>query len=319
MKLNNIINLINNAENIVILAHESEDGDAIGSSYAMKLALESMNKNAECYFSREIEHRLEFMGKNYKLFDESSIMEYDLCLCLDCGDINRIGNRLALFNAAKHTASIDHHETNTMFAEENAVFANAAATGEILYKLFDMMDVEITKQIAENLYTAISSDTGSFKYSNVSPKTMCIAAELLKCGVEHADIARRLYDCEVVSVMRFKGALMNRIEQYAGGKLCIVSITADMLEEYGIEERDVGDAVNIARAAEGCSIAVSIRETEDKIKISFRSNGVQSVSQIAEQFGGGGHKMAAGAAQKGKRLDEVKADIIKVCEEVLNG
>lgn len=317
--MDNIIELINNAENIVILAHESEDADAVGSSYAMKLALESLNKRAVCCFSRDIEHRLEFMGRDYELFDENNIAVYDLCLCLDCGDIKRLGKRSAIFDAAHHTASIDHHETNTMFAEENFVLPDAAATGEILCSLFGRMNVKITRSIAENLYTAISSDTGSFKYSNVSAHTMCTAAELLKCGIDHAEIARRLYDTEQLSVMRFKGALMNRIEQYLCGKLCVVCITADMLDEYGIEEHDVGDAVNIARAAEGCDIAVSIREADDKIKISFRSNGACGVSEIAEKFGGGGHKMAAGAAQKGRSIDEVKADIIKVCEEALNG
>lgn len=317
--MNSIINLINDAESIAILAHESEDADAAGSCYAMKNVLFGMGKKVRCYFSRDIEHHLEFMGKDYELLDENDVPVFDLCLCLDCGDILRLGKRKLIFDSARHTASIDHHETNTMFAEVNLTDGNAAATGEILFRLFRKMEIKLTKEIASNLYIAISSDTGSFKYSNVSPETMQIAAELLKYNINHAEIARRLYDTEPVQVMRFKGALMNKIEQYAGGKLCLVGITADMLSKYGIEERDAGDAVNIPRAAEGCSIAVSVREAEDKIKISLRSNGEYSVSKIAEKFGGGGHKMAAGAAQTGRSFDEVKADIIKTCEEVLNG
>ena len=314
-----VIELINNSQKIVILPHDSEDADAVGSSYAMKLVLESMGKNAVCCFSRSIEHRLEFMGSDYILQDEAEKYAYDLCLCLDCGDINRLGSRVSLLNSAKHTVSIDHHETNTMFAEKNIVDANSAATGEILFELFEAMAIKMTAQVAANLYTAISSDSGSFKYSNVSAKTMQIAAKLLEYDIHHADIARKLYDTETVPVMRFKGALMNNIEQYFGGKLCLVAITKAMLDRYCVEERDIGDAVNIARSAEGCSIAVSVRETDEKIKISFRSNGEHSVSEIAAKFGGGGHKMAAGAAQKGKSLEQVKAEVIKACEEVLNG
>ncbi|MBO5060560.1 MAG: bifunctional oligoribonuclease/PAP phosphatase NrnA [Clostridia bacterium] len=317
--MNEIIELINSAEDIIILAHDSEDADAVGSSYAMKSVLLGMGKKAECIFSDIPERHLDFMGKSYILPDEASLHQADLCICLDCGDLSRIGKRKPFFESARHTVCIDHHETNVGFGDAWYVDAQSPATGEILYELFIKMGVEITKEIAENLYAAISSDTGSFKYSNVRPRTMLITAELLKCGIDHARIARFLYDSEPIGVMKFKGYIMNTIEQYCGGKLNVVCASQDILDKYGIEEKDTGDIVNIARAVTGCEIAVSVRETPEKIKISLRSNGKHSVSDIAAKFGGGGHAMAAGAAQKGKTLKEVKDEVIRVCEEIING
>jgi len=317
--MNNIIELIKNANTIAILAHENEDADAAGSSFAIRYALMQMGKEATCYFSDKLEKHLNFMEKNYTIFDETAVLKVDLCLCLDCGDIKRIGNRVAIFNNAKATASIDHHVTNTNFADANYVDDKAAATGEILYSLFEKLEITFTKEIAENLYTAISADTGSFKYRNVRPNTLEIAAKLISTGIDFPEIARLLYDSEPRNVMRFKAEIMSNVEEYAGGALTIVTAKDELLKKYDISERDTGDIVNIARLVDTCKVAVSIRDAVDKIKISFRSNCEVDVSKIAMQFGGGGHDKAAGATQIGKSIDEVKQEVIKILEEVLNG
>lgn len=317
--MKSVIELIKKSESIVILAHDNEDADAIGSSYAMKQALSSMGKKVTVYLSCDIINYLSFMGKDYSLLDEENIPTADLCLCLDCADVDRIGKRKAIFDKARHTACIDHHRTNPGFAEVNYVEADAPATGEIIYNMLMEMGATITQEIAKNLYAAISTDTGSFQYSNVRPSTMLIIAELLKKDIDHAEIARLLYDTQEIGVIKFKGHLMQNIQSCAGGKLGIVCVRKSELSEFGISERDANDVVNIPRAVKGCEIAVSIREDVDKIKLSFRSNGKYSVSEIAEHFGGGGHAMAAGAAQSGKSLDEVMEEVIRVCEEVING
>ncbi len=328
-----VINKILAAESVAVLAHDREDADAAGSSFAMRLALLQLGKKAECYFSDTLEQHLEFMDKDYRVFSGDEVPVYDLCLCLDCGDLKRIGKRSAIFEAAGTTASIDHHRTNTLFADANYVDEAAPATGEILYELFCRIGVEITTDIARSLYTAISADTGSFKYSNVRPRTMEIASELLKKGFDHAEIARNLYDTEPLELLRFKGYVMNSIEQYSDGRLTVIAISDRLLRDYGISEKDTGDIVNIARSAKGCEIAVSLREVKEviypgdipdtmeisTIKVSFRSNGKYIVSDLAAKFGGGGHSMAAGASVKNLSLDEAKAEVIKICEEALNG
>ena len=317
--MNKVIELIKKANSVVILAHDSEDADAIGSSFATLLALSGMGKDVQCVFSDIPEQRIRFLGDNYTVFDENNIPEADLCLCLDCGDVRRIGKRKDIFDAAKTTACIDHHHTNVGFCDCDYIDAKAPATGEILYKLFGEMGVKITKDIAKQLYAAISSDTGSFKYSNVRPETFAIAAELIKMDIDHAEIARKLFDTEDLKVVKFKGYIMNNLEQYFDGKLNIVVAPNSLIEEYGIEEKDIGDIVNIPRGVEGCEIAVSIREAKEKNKMSFRSNGKYDVSKLAEKFGGGGHIMAAGAAFRTKSILEVKDEVIKYCEEIFNG
>ncbi len=317
--MNKIIDLIKQANSVVILSHDSEDADAVGSSFAMRLALLGMGKEVRCIFSEVPEERIRFLGEDYTVFDENDIPKADLCLCLDCGDVKRIGKRKTIFDVAEKTACIDHHFTNIGFCDADYIDEKAPATGEILYNLFTKMGVTITRDIARQLYAAISSDTGSFKYSNVRPETFVIASELIKMDIDHAEIARKLFDTESLGVIKFKGYLMNNMEQYFDGKLNIVCATESLLKEYGIEEKDTGDIVNIPRGVKGCEIAVSIRETPEKKKISFRSNGKYHVSVLAEKFGGGGHIMASGAAVRSKTVEEIKEEVIKYCEEIFNG
>lgn len=318
--MNKVIELIKAAETVAILGHEREDADSVGSCYAMKLALSAMGKKADCWFSDEIEPYIAFMGRNYTVYSaEACVPEYDLCLCIDCGDIKRIGNRSAIFDKAKHTACIDHHETNNGFAEADYIEADAAAAAEILYKIFMRMGVTLTDEIAKNLYTGISADTGSFKYSNVSSQTMEIAAQLLKFNIHHDEIARLLYDTITPDVMRFKGYVMSNIEAYVDGKLCMFCAGAELMKQFCVSDRDIGDIVNIPRKCAGCELAVSIRETADKVKVSLRSNGGVSASEIAQKFGGGGHSRAAGFAVTDRSIAELKNEIIKVCEVALRG
>lgn len=316
--INDAISLILKANTINIIAHEDEDADSVGSCFAMKLALNQLGKNANCYFSSTIEKRIDFMGDEYSVFDENADYPADLCICLDCGDIQRLGKRKKVFEGAKSTLSIDHHETNTMFADVNVVEANASATAEILYGLFAEMGIKVDKDIAKNLYAAISADTGSFKYTNVTQKTMKIAGELIGTGIDHAKISRLLHDTEDIGVIRCKAEIMQNIEVYFGGRLTVVTADDALFEKFGITERDSGDIVNIAKMVKGCEIAVSIRETEDKIKVSFRSNGEKSVSKLAMLFGGGGHAKASGAKITGKTAETVKKEIIGAVEELIN-
>lgn len=309
--------VIQKSNRIAILGHISEDADSVGSSLAMKRVLSNMGRKADVIFSAPLEKRLGFIGAEGLFLDDVK-EEYDLCICLDCGDIGRLGERRSVFDSAKATLSIDHHITNTNFAGENYVVADACATGEILFDVFKAIGAEIDKKTAEYLFIAIASDSGSFKYSNVSPKTMRIAAELLEKGIDNAYISRMLFDTETEKAMRFKGELMSRVETYFDGRLSLIGVNNDEFEKFGVEEKDMGDIVNIARMVDGCEIAVSIRETVDKIKLSFRSNGKYDVGALAQKFGGGGHKMASGASVADMSFEETKDKVIEICGELLD-
>ena len=313
--MENIIKIIKESKSIAILGHESEDADSVGSSLALMTALRNMGKSADVFLSAPLEKRLEFLDTD-GLFTEIAEDSYDLCLCVDSGDIQRLGKRYAIFENAKHTLNIDHHATNTFFAEFNLVKADISSAGEIVFDVIECLGAEIDKTIATYLYTAIASDTGSFKYSNVKSETFIKAAKLLEKGIDNAYISRMLFDTDEESVLRFKGYLMNKIVTYFMGKLTVISVSDDEFTKFGVDEKDMSDIVNIARSVKGTEIAVSARETGGKVKLSFRSNGKYEVDGIAQVFGGGGHKMASGATIVGGEIPEILDKVINYAEEL---
>ena len=311
-----IIDLIKKSSSIAILTHISEDADALCSAAALFEILKDMNKNAVIYVNDTPEDKLSFLDFEYTVYSEDmDIPEYDLCICLDCGDLNRLGSRIEIFNKAKHTVNIDHHYTNPGYADENHIEGNSSSTGEILYTFLKKLKRGLSDRVAMMLYTAIVSDSGGFRYSNTSPKTLMIASELLKFDFEHAEICRMIFETEKREIVKFKGYVMENIHEYFDGKLCIAAADKSDYEKFEITEKDLGDLVNIPRTLKGCEIAVSVREGLTKTKISFRSNGRFDVSGLAARFGGGGHKMAAGASMEDS-VENVEKKIVEVCSEM---
>lgn len=308
---------IKKAENIVITAHISEDADAIGSSFALTTALRNAGKNVTLILSDFPEDKLQFLECEYVIYKDGMEPVQDLMVCLDSADLGRLGDRAVLLKRSE-SVSIDHHYTNTKYADINYVDGDASSTGELVFMLLKKMDLPITKEIAEFLYISISGDTGSFKYSCASSKTMRTAADLMETGIDHAELSRRLHETEKIETVLLKGHIMSNIKSYYGGKLRMVVLDKDIFEKFGVEEKNAGDVVNIPRMVEGTEIAVSVRETPEKIKLSFRSNGKYNVSDIAALFGGGGHVMAAGAAVKNKTLKEVEEEIVNAVGEYIN-
>lgn len=313
-----IIRILKEADTIAICPHISEDADCVGSSLAMRRVLSDMGKKADIYISAPLESRLDFFNADAIIYNGDAV-EYDVCLCLDCGEIKRIGTRVEIFDKAKTTVSIDHHMTNTYFAKYNHVEADASATGEILCRMIEKMGVDIDAEIAGYLFAAVASDTGSFKYSNVSPATLREAAKLLEKGIDNAYISRMLFDTMDENFMRFEGQLMSRVKTFYDGKLAVLVVTNEDIKRYGIDPGSTGDTVNIARKVAGCKVAVSIREMEDKIKMSFRANEDTDVSRVAAKFGGGGHMKASGASVDLMELDKLLEKVVEACEEILNG
>ena len=318
--MDNIKDLILSSYDIAITSHSDEDADAFGSSMALRLALMSLGKNVDYYVSLPLEHRLQFFPKDYIIYDEEKhTKKYDLCICLDSADEKRLGKRIKLKNEAKKTINIDHHYTNTRYAMENRVGDNMSSTGEMIYDLLIEMNIEITKEIATYLYCAIMGDTSCLKYSSATPKTVMIISKLMECGIDHADLSRRLFDTEKITSIKLKGYIMNNIKSFYDGEVSLVSIDEEKFLEYGVLEKDVGDIVNIPRSVEGTQIAVSLRQVPEKVKISLRSNGKYNVGEIAQKLGGGGHMMAAGIGLFGATLADAEEKILKVIGDYING
>lgn len=312
-----VIDKIMNAESVAVLPHVNEDPDALGSCFAFKKVMKLIGKEATIYVSGKIEERLSFIGSDYVMYREGIKHNHDLCVCLDCGDLDRLAERKAMFNEIGNTVNIDHHFTNTRFADANYVDGKAAATSEILFDLFIKMGVKLNPDIACDLYTAICSDTGCFKYSNVTPKTMRTAASLLEYGFDHAEAARLLFDTETLEAAKLKAEITEGIKSYADGKIKVVVTDERAGEKYGISKEDIPNLVEIPRRIEGTEIAVCIKHIETGFRLNLRSNGDADVAEVAMKFGGGGHIKAAGATLKCNTADEALKSVVKECKKAL--
>ncbi len=312
-----VIDKIMNAKSVAVFPHVNEDPDALGSCFAFAKMLRKIGKQATVYISGKVESRLAFIGSDYVIYHDGIEHDHDLCACLDCGDIDRITERKALFDEIGNSINIDHHFTNTLFADANYVDGKASATSEILYELFQKMGVDIDDDIAKDLYTAICSDTGCFKYSNVTPKTMRAAANLIEYNFDHADIARLLFDNESLAAIKLKAEIMGGIKSYAGGKISLVITDEKIGEKYGLSKEDIPNLVDIPRRIEGTEVAVCIKRVKDGFRINLRSNGDADVAKIAMEFGGGGHVRAAGATAHFATLQEAEETVIKACVKEL--
>ena len=309
-----VIELINKARNVAILPHVNADGDAIGSCMAMREVLRGMGKTAVIYAEEEPEARLRFISDGIIIYSGEDV-ECDTCIVLDCGDEQRIGERKAIADRADAVVCIDHHKTNTGFGTASYIEPATSSTGEILFKVFRTMGIEPDRDIARYLYAAICSDTGCFAYSNVSPDTFRIAAELITHDIDHAEIARELFDCVDMQSELLKAELTSRIRSYYGGRLRIVTADEGIIERYGVSPREVTDLVNLPRRIRGTEAAASVKFSNGAIRASLRSNGATDVSDIAAKFGGGGHCKAAGCTIDAPTVGDAERMIVEAFGE----
>lgn len=313
--MDKVIELIKNAKAAAILPHLNADGDAVGSCMAMRDMLLGMDKAAVVYAEEELEARLGFMSEGIVIYSGEAI-ECDTCIVLDCGDEKRMGARRAIAESAQTVINIDHHMTNTLFGDAAYVEPHASSTGEILARMFKAMGVTLNRDIARYLYAAICSDTGCFAYSNVSPDTFRIAAELISYDIDHAEIARELFDCVDMQAELLQAELTARIKSYYGGRLRVVTADADIIEKYGVPAREINDLANLPRRIRGTEAAAAIKNTDGKIRVSLRSNGDADVAQIALKFGGGGHAKAAGCNVDAPTVEEAERLVVEAFGEI---
>ncbi len=306
--MNKVIEKIKNANSIAIFNHENPDGDALGSAYALKLILIAMGKKAEVFLREGDENTRE-----YKLIKGTEscglkIEDCDLKIAVDCADFKRIGDIKEQF--CGNTAAIDHHMTHVEFADATYVDANAPATGEIIYDFAKALGVELTPDIANNIYVAITCDTGSFKYSSTTAKTHMVAAKLLECGVDVGELSKQIFDTKSIGYFKAYRRGIDNLEIFEDGKIAILAIGEKDFAELGVDEKIIDGIVELPRSVEGAQVGVYIRErAKGEFKVSLRSSGDVDVAKAAVAFGGGGHKKASGFLMK-KPLDDVKKDII---------
>ncbi|MDD4600940.1 Bifunctional oligoribonuclease and PAP phosphatase NrnA [bioreactor metagenome] len=310
--LRQIASILKNAGSIVVTAHIHPDGDSLGSMLGLNQYLLSCGKSVQMVIDDDVPRRYEFLPGSKNIVQPQDItITPDLLVVLDASDIERIGavnriSRVPILN-------IDHHISNTKFADYWYVNSNAAATGEIILDLLNMENVAINSEIATCLYTAIATDCGFFRYANTTAHTHGCAAQLIKCGVRPHVISEHMETKPLESLTRTLEVLKT-LELFFDGKIAAVSI-----EHSNADSADSTEGlINYPRNIEGVEIAIMFTfADQNTARVSFRSRSVD-VSALALTFGGGGHIRAAGCTVIGSK-DEVKTKVIKAAAQLIGG
>lgn len=297
--------LFRDRENILILSHIRPDGDTLGSAYALKYALCNMGKKAEVVCADEIPKRLMFLAQlgsdDVTRNCENSEQTPFVC-AIDVAELHLLGENRERFSD-RIDLKLDHHPNGAEYATYNYIDGKAAACGEIIFRLIRRMEemqlAKLTPAVSTCLYTAIASDTGCFKYSNVTSDTMYIAAELIENGAASYDVCHRLFEVKGRTEIEARKFMYNNSEFYADGRVAVLAITNEFREKSGASDDDIGFLVSELREIEGVELAITIKpDTREaqKFKISMRSGLEISASALCAMFGGGGHERAAGGS-----------------------
>jgi len=308
-------------DGFTLISHISPDGDTLGSSMALFGMLRQLGKAVQIVCDQPVPKTYRFLpfAAEVQLTEEVSA-GYSNVVAVDCADSLRMGNAQPLFYAARETGDIDHHVTNTGYACFNVLDDHAAATGELMYRIGLALGIEFTPEIATCLYVALNTDTGNFAYSNTTPNTLRIAAELLEKGIHLADINRKLYRTVPVVKTRLLGCTLNKLELYCDDRISLSTITQEDLTACGAKSEDVEGIIDHIRDVETAEIGILIRESSipNTYKVSMRSKEYADVAKIAANNGGGGHIHAAGCTMKDMSMDEAKNILLNAAREALN-
>lgn len=288
------IEQINLSNEIYLTSHVNPDGDNIGSLLALYLALKKINKSVNVIKTDEIPSDYLFLPCT-DVIKPYDLEEIKLLMVLDCSDIQRLGSNENLISRSKTIINIDHHVSNTSFGNYNIVRDKAAATGELIYELIVKMGIEIDKDIATCLYTAISTDTGSFMYDSVSTKTHEIISELFKSGIDAGSINRKLYQNRSMERTNLFINSFSTLKNYSDNTIATVIVTQDMLNNANAKMEDTEGIISFIRDIDTVEVACLLKESkENEIKVSLRSKEYVDVAKICATFNGGGHVRAAG-------------------------
>ena len=297
----------------LIAAHINPDGDALGSSLALSIALESAGKEVYVYNKDSVPAFYRFLPgyKRVRSSFKKAIPKDPVLILLDCNS----PERAALENYSfRRSIVIDHHETERAFGDIRWVVPAAAATGLMVFYLIKALGVAFTSDIAMNLYAAIAVDTGTFRYSNTSPEVLKASSELIEAGANPAFISECLYERWEKSRFDLLVMTLNNLEIKNG--VAVMHITKDMFEKTGTTSEDTENFSNLPRTIRSVKISALFRDIGDgSWKASLRSKGNVNVAKIAELFGGGGHKNAAGFKISGG-LKSAKEKLLRAAEKL---
>ena len=313
-----ILDTMRTEKAFLVTSHMNPEGDAIGSALAVAISLETIGKEVTVYNQDPTPENLRFLPMSDAVVHEvNNPRHFDAAIILDCADLNRLGKDARKIGEIKKTINIDHHKTNDRFGDLVLVDPDSSSTAEIIYGLIKDIPVQITQEIATNIYTGILTDTGSFCYSNTSAEVLEIAGELVRRGVNPSFVAEEVYERQSVSKLRLLGSALNTLEILDKGRIGSMKVSLPMLMAAGATPDLTENMVNYPKSIRGVEVAVLFRElSKDHYKVSLRSNERVDVADVAKEFGGGGHAKASGCIIRGN-LPEVEAQVFNAINKRL--
>lgn len=310
--MNKIKDLIELSDTILVLCHKNPDGDAIGSGLAVYNALLNMYKKVDIIIEN-VPRIFNFLSNANRIKNTSKIENYDLVIVLDCSSQERIGQDNNYFENAKYTLNIDHHISNTNYANYNYISSKSPACCEYLIEILDYLNIEITKEIAECLMVGILTDTGGFQYCNVGEKTYNFASRVSKI-IDIPSIYKKVLTTKTKAQFELSKIAMSRIELLNNDKIAFTYLTQEDLEKVNAMSGDHEGIVEFGRDVEGVEVSIFLKEIENGYRVSLRSNGSVDVNEIAKIFNGGGHKYSSGF-ESNLAFKDLKEKLIKSISE----
>jgi phosphoesterase RecJ-like protein len=305
-----VVAALRERDRFLVVTHENPDGDALGSLLAMTIALRQLGNDVAMYLAGAgaLPREYAFMPLDGLLRELPEDMEQRTLVAVDCAKADRMGPDTAPIDRAEFVINIDHHHDNSRFGDVNLIVADASSTGEVLRDVFAALGAELTPEIAEPLYIAVVTDTGRFQYTNTTPKSLRLAAELVEAGADIHAVFQQVYESVEFAKLKLLARALERARVLEGGLIIVSHLVRTDFAEVGAAEPYSEGIIDYLRAVEGAELAALIREPprdDAERRVSLRASIDElDVSAIARTFGGGGHRQAAGFSSEAS-IDEI--------------
>ena len=303
--------LLRQWDQILVMSHASPDGDTLGSASALLRGLVSLGKQVRFFCADPVPEKFQYLFAGIPLGDFAP----DHVMTVDVADKALLGKAPQEL-VARVELAIDHHGTHVPFAPQRWVEADSAATVELIYALLGELGVELDRAMADCLYTGLATDTGCFRYRNVTPRTHRIAADLLELGAQSGDINQRMFESKSRGQVEAERIAMDSLAFSSQGLVAILEVPYSLFARTGVEENDLDGIASLPREIQGVVLGVTLKEKADgKVKVSVRANPPADASQLCSRLGGGGHQGAAGCSLGHVTLEQARQTMEQACAQ----
>jgi len=314
-----ILEIINDVDYFVLVTHVHPDGDAIGSLLAMESLLKQMGKRVFAYLDEPVSHLYDFLPGSRRLTSDISKLQVFVeeagtslgAIALDCGEADRIGDFRDRFLQISPFLVVDHHLSHGNFGDHRWVEPQRSSTGEMVYEVGDALGIEPSYEGAFALYVAISTDTGSFRYECTGSRTFEIAGKLVEIGINPGQVSSLIYDNYSPERLNLMQMVLETLDMHEDRQIACIHVTREMFDKTASLAQDVEGFIEYPRSIKTVKVAAFLKETmSDIISVSLRAKGDCNVASVAQRFGGGGHRNAAGCRFPGESIESVRGQLI---------